>query len=157
MKKLASLILLTGAAACASSEKPTPGAVAGQGRTDTALLLTALPDSALPKGKCGMILWTLESDRPMAVLKYIVGEGGEIGLNGALAKIKLEDASGASAFGVSERQIFAGENGFSASVSFQFGLGFNGGSYVERGLIAIEAANGWRLAAPTAGIVGCRR
>jgi hypothetical protein len=157
MKKLASFIFLTGAAACASSEKPSPVSVAADARVDTALLLTGLPDSALPKGKCGMILWTLESDRPMAVLKYVVGEGGEIGLNGALAKIKLEDASGVSAFGVFERQTFAGESGFSASVSFQFGLGFNGGSYVERGLIAIEAANGWRLAAPTAGIAGCRR
>ncbi len=156
MKRFGLILFLMCAAACATSSQTPPRNVAADAGIDNPLLLTALPDSALPEGKCGMILWTLESDKPMAILRYVVGEGGEIAINGALSKIKLEDASGVSAFGVFERQTFVGETELIAAVTFQFGLGFDGGSYLERGLITVEAANGWRLAAPTAGIAGCR-
>jgi len=155
MKKLLLVGILTAGACATSSKAPQAGLSAKD--PDNPLMLTALAQSALPKGKCGMILWTLEADQPAPVLRYVVGENGEIAVNGSPAILKLEDASGASAFGVFENQTFTSEEGLSAAVTFRFGLGFDGGSYVERGLVTVEAENGWRLAAPAAGIAGCRR
>lgn len=155
MNRLLSLCTLA-VAACATS-KETPQADLAEALNRDTLLLTALPDSALPKGKCGMILWTLESERPSPVLRYVAGEKAEIAINGAPAALTLEDVSGASGFGVFESQTFTNEAGLSAAVTFRFGLGFDGGSYLERGLISVEADNGWRIVAPAAGIAGCRR
>jgi hypothetical protein len=38
----------------------------------------------------------------------------------------------------------------------RFSLGFDGGVYLERGLIVVEALDGWRTVAPSAGLAGCR-
>jgi hypothetical protein len=42
------------------------------------------------------------------------------------------------------------------SVDARFSVGFDGGVYLERGLITVEAADGWRTVIPSAGLAGCR-
>ncbi len=115
----------------------------------------ALADSALPKGDCGMVLWTLEAERPAPIFRLIANKGGEIMLDGRLVKLALGESSGAAGFGVFESQALSAE-GIEATVKVRFGLGFDGGSYLERGLLSIESAAGWRSVIPAAGIAGCR-
>ena len=120
-------------------------------------ILTRLPESELPDGKCGMILWTLEENLPAPVFQYLSGDSGRISLNGKTIKLFRQTANGATAFGVSEQQSFLNEAGdLKVSVDTRIGLGFDGGAYLERGLIALENNDGWRTVTPVAGITGCR-
>jgi hypothetical protein len=115
----------------------------------------ALPDAALPKGGCGMVLWTLDVERPIPVFRAVSQAGAEIVIDGRLRALQLEEAEGGSGFGVHEIQKFSGE-GLTVSVRVRFGLGFDGGAYLERGLVSIEKADGWKTVIPAAGIAGCR-
>ena len=120
-------------------------------------MLTRIGEPALPQGDCGMVLWTLESNKPAAVFKYIVDGDGAIAVNGAPVALQRVAANGAGAFGVLERQSFVDKAGaFVVGVSVELGLEFNGGAYVERGLISVETDDGWRSVTPVAGIAGCR-
>ena len=121
------------------------------------LVFSAISESALPAGACGMVLWTLDDEQPRPIMRYIIGKGAVVGLNGGPATLRIVDARGPSRYGVSERQTFASESGLTLTVEMRFGLGFEGGTYVERGLIAVEDPQGWRTVAPAAGLAGCRR
>lgn len=129
-----------------------------------ALTIGAIAESGLPRGGCGFILWTLEGERPTPAMRYVSGEAGEISLNGRLEELALVDVDGPRAFGVGEVQRFAIDDpedddappvGF-VTTSFRFGLGFEGGAYLEDGLITVETSEGWRSVAPAAGLAGCR-
>lgn len=144
-------------AACASTSKSkdanvNTGAPSSPGSSATA---GALPDAALPKGECGMILWTLDIERPIPVFRAVSQKGAEIVIDGKLLELQLSGAEGGSGFGVYEIQNFSGD-GLTVNVRVKFGLGFEGGSYLERGLVSIEKADGWKTVIPAAGIAGCR-
>lgn len=143
--------------ACASSDAAKKasvnnGAPSSPGASATA---GALPDAALPKGGCGMILWTLDIERPIPVFRAVSQKGADIVIDGKLRSLQLVTADGGSGFGVFETQTFAGE-GLTVSVRVRFGLGFEGGAYLERGLVSIEKSDGWKTVIPAAGIAGCR-
>lgn len=144
------------AAGCASSaaKNSQQGVVAApSGGGD--VMIGALADASLSKGECGMILWTLEETQPAPILKLTSGKSAEMMVNGALVKFAITETSGAAGFGVFEDQTLAAE-GYAATVKVRFGLGFDGGSYLERGLVTIEAPSGWRTVVPAAGVAGCR-
>lgn len=122
---------------------------------DGDIIVGALIDPSLPAGGCGMILWTLEENQPAAILRVTSGKGAEMSVNGANVKFAITETSGAAGFGVFENQTLTAE-GLIASVKVRFGLGFDGGSYLERGLVTIESASGWRTVIPAAGVAGCR-
>ncbi len=154
MKNLLIAASAAGLCACATpGEKPTYVASTND---DGSFALTALSDAALPAGKCGMILWTLDSNSPIRVLRYVSGETAVIAVNGAPVTLSLAETAGGGNFGVFERQVFVGGAGYDASVDVHFGLGFDGGVYLERGLVTVRSATGWEIVAPTAGIAGCR-
>jgi hypothetical protein len=141
---------------CASdaSKKTTQSVVAApSGAGD--VVVGALADASLPKGECGMIVWTLEENQPAPILRVTSGKGAEMVVNGAPVKFTIAETSGAAGFGVFEDQNFTAE-GYSATVKVRFGLGFDGGSYLERGLVTLESASGWRTVVPAAGVAGCR-
>jgi len=146
------LALLIGA--CATNA-PQPRYVS-PGGDDGSFALTSLNEASLPAGKCGMILWTLDANAPTRILRYVSGENAEIAINGAPVTLSLAETSGGSNFGVFERQVFVGGAGYDASVDVNFGLGFDGGAYLERGLITVRSSTGWEIVAPAAGIAGCR-
>lgn len=124
---------------------------------DEGYVLTPIADSRLPEGKCGMILWTLEQDRPAAVFRYVSEGNASLAINGAPVILQRTNAEGSQAFGVAENQSFSDETGlFDIEITAQLGLGFDGGVYLERGLITIENKDGWRTVTPVAGIAGCR-
>lgn len=151
----ASALLLVGA--CASDGNQAKSAANNGAPTSPDLTATAgaLPDAALPKGSCGMILWTLDVQRPAPVFRAVSQKGAEINIDGGVKKLVLSDADGGAGFGVFETQTFAGE-GLTVTVKVRFGLGFEGGSYLERGLVSIEKSDGWKTVIPAAGIAGCR-
>ncbi len=124
---------------------------------DGSFALTGLNEAALPPGKCGMILWTLDANAPTRILRYISGETAQIAINGAPVTLSLAETAGGSNYGVFERQVFVGGTGYDAEVDVNFGLGFDGGAYLERGLITVRSASGWEIVAPAAGIAGCRK
>jgi len=119
-------------------------------------VLRALPESTIPKKECGMILWTLDAQRPVAVFRYLAGGDGEIQLGESHISLGRLEYNGASGFGVFENQTFRNDEGVEVEVSARFGLGFDGGAYLERGLLKVRDASGWSVVAPVAGIAGCR-
>ena len=120
-------------------------------------ILTRIADSSLPAGECGMILWTLEDNRPEPIFRYVAGQSATLAVNGTPVELIRQQAEGARAFGIAEAQAFTDETqALQVTVASQIGLGFDGGAYLERGLITIENKQGWRTVTPAAGIAGCR-
>lgn len=157
IRAAAAAIAALAAASCASSDKPDAAAsgIVAPDAGAPEIAIGALSDSTLPEGECGMVLWTLEAEQPTPIFRFVAGEGGSARLNGKEVKFLRTAASGAAGFGVSEEQSFDAE-GVKASVKVRFGLGFDGGVYLERGLFTVETADGWRSVIPAAGIAGCR-
>ncbi|MEX6634222.1 polysaccharide deacetylase family protein [Hyphococcus lacteus] len=116
----------------------------------------ALADASLPAKECGMVLWTLEGNRPAAVFRYVTGKDAMMNLGGADVTLKRIDYNGASGYGIYERQKFQNTDGIVVEVSAKFGLGFSGGSYLEQGVVKVTDNSGWSMVSPTAGIAGCR-
>ncbi len=146
-------------AACTTTgEKPPPAsASAASSLPEAGFILNQLPDSSLPRGKCGMILWTLTDGAPAAVFRFVAGEEADVALKGQPTKLRALEVSGRSEFGVSERQVFQTPEAVRVTTEVRFGLGFDGGVYLERALISIEDEAGWKSVSPAAGIAGCRR
>lgn len=136
-----------------SSVSPEPVATAP---SDGSFSLTEIDDAALPEGKCGMILWTLDANSPKAVMRYVSGESAQIEIDGNVVDLVLAESRGGGEFGIFEQQTFSSASGYLADVRLNFGLGFDGGIYVERGFIKVSSATGWEVVAPAAGIAGCR-
>lgn len=137
------------------------GAPASPPSTETApaeegAILGGLADASLPAGACGMVLWTLDAQRPVPVFRFVAGKEGELVVNGAAVSVKRVRADGASSYGVYEEQSFLADDGLRVEVGVRFSLGFDGGSYLERGLIRVESSDGWSTVAPSAGLAGCR-
>jgi hypothetical protein len=141
-------------ASCASSPSASPSAPTAVG--ESGAVLSAVPAAHLPKGECGMILWTLHENRPAPIFRYVSGKKAEVVVNGARLELLREASEGNSAYGVFERQTFRAPSGLALSITLVFGAGFDGGAYVERALVAIHSPDGWRTVTPTAGLVGCR-
>ncbi len=156
MKPTRLLIMGILSASCATKDADQAETSAEVSGADPAYVLEALDAAALPRGECGMILWTLDDDRPSPIFRYVAGKSGEIKFNGATIALTRSETSGASGFGVFERQVFRGEDGIAVRVDMRFSLGFDGGSYLERAIVAVESPGGWRSVSPAAGIAGCR-
>lgn len=149
------------AAGCASSERepskaaapaaPARAAPGGEGAS-----VSGLAESAIPKSGCGMVLWTLDEERPTPIFRYIVGKSAEMVLNGKQVKLALTEATGSGGFGVFESQRFTADGGMTVDVQSRFSLGFDGGAYLERGVISVMTADGWKTVVPAAGLAGCR-
>ena len=147
--------------ACASiNTGAAPGeadAVVDLGKDDAAVQgLRPIETAALPDKSCGMILWMLEENRPAAVFRFVSSKQGEINIAGKPVTLTRTSYEGAAGYGVYERQTFESANGVTVEVSARFGLNFDGGAYLEHGLIKVRDANGWSMVAPTAGIAGCK-
>ena len=147
-------VIFTACATDNPAKKATVAQITPTG-ADENFIVTAIEDSALPKGSCGMVLWTLDAEQPTPVFRAIIEKGAEISIDGAPVKMALTKVDGSANYGVFELQTFEGE-GLSAHIKVRFGQGFDGGSYVEHGIMTIEREDGWRTVVPAAGIAGCR-
>lgn len=151
------LLVVAAAALCGcASVSPAKKAKAAPQPADGAIVLGPLTASNVPAGQCGMILWSLDENRPTPVFRYISGKTAEVVIGGALVELTSAETDGASAFGVFEHQTFSSASGLSVAVDVRFSLGFDGGVYLERGLIVVDSPDGWRTVAPSAGLAGCR-
>jgi len=157
------MVVSVGAALLLGACASTPGAPAPDSTSSAearppseGLRFGPIEDNALPKGACGMVLWTLEDQTPQPIFRFVAGEAGEAVLNREPRVFTLARTDGASRYGVSERQTFVSEDGLELAVAISFGLGFDGGHYLERGLLTVEDDAGWRTVAPVAGLAGCR-
>ncbi|MEL6790309.1 MAG: hypothetical protein AAFO78_07015 [Pseudomonadota bacterium] len=121
-----------------------------------AVFLTDIGVARLPDRKCGMILWTLDANQPVPVLRYVSGSGGLVSFNRVPFELVRVDAIGNGNFGVFERQRFAAGTNISVTVEVEFGQGFDGGVYLKRGLITVEQPEKPTLVTPVAGLAGCR-
>lgn len=139
-----------------TSAPPTASSASGIDLEANGATLGSLPEAAIPTEACGMILWTLNAQRPTPVFRFISGERGEINLGGRLMSLELVNVGGASGFGVFEDQTFRSEEGLELEISARFGVGFEGGAYLESGLLKISDPSGWSVVTPAAGIAGCR-
>ena len=156
---IAMLAALSLTGACASTttaggDSSTPldlasATVASQG-------LRPIGDARIPSNQCGMVLWTLEGARPAAVFQFVAGKEAQVNIAGRPVRLALKEFSGASGFGVFERQRFESEDGVVVDVTARFGLEFKDGAYLEQGLIKVSDSAGWSMVSPAAGIAGCR-
>lgn len=149
-------VAATGLAACASSARPGAPMSAALQTDGSGVVLGTLPSAALPSKQCGMVVWTLEGDKVSPVLRYVAGGAAQIVANAKTVELARTDASGASAFGVSERQSFTSGDGLTVEVALRFGSTFDGGSWLQNGVITVSTADGWKTVAPAAGVAGCR-
>ncbi len=160
MKRLMMAALaLAGAAGCAATPGGAPSAAApaaGPATLADGLALGPLPQAAIPAESCGLLLWTVSSQRPIPVFRFLSGKSAEIQLGGRIVSLTLVDAAGESAYGVFEQQVFQGPDGLAVEVTGAFGVGFNGGVYLEDGVIRLRDAEGWSAVTPAAGVAGCR-
>ncbi|MEE2691793.1 MAG: hypothetical protein VX640_09670 [Pseudomonadota bacterium] len=152
------LVSVAAAAGCATNPAQRQQAVSNAAplSPEAAVTLNALADASLPSSSCGMILWTLDQNRPAPIFRYVAGKSAEIVIGGKPLELARTEGTGAAGFGVFERQTFAGPDGLTVKVESRFSLGFDGGSYLERGLVSVESPDGWRAVSPAAGIAGCR-
>ena len=118
--------------------------------------LGALTETQLPDRSCGMILWTLDANRPSPVFRFVSGKDAEIVINDVTINFARVSGAGDSGFGIYQYQEFESETGLRLEVSSEFGAEFDGGSYLEQGLVKVHAPEGWSIVAPAAGIAGCR-
>lgn len=161
------LISLGGIAACSTTgqkaqqaepletiraELPTDSANNG----DDAVFLTNLGVSNLPNGKCGMVLWTIDESRPIPVLRYVAGETGVVRFNQQPYELIRLTLDGQGAYGVFQEQSFAAGQDIRISVSIEFGQAFDGGTFLDRGIIRVERPDTATLVTPIAGLAGCR-
>jgi hypothetical protein len=157
LRTILMLLAVPALAGCASfgagktAARPSSEAAAEEGA-----ILGGLADASLPAGACGMVLWTLDAQRPVPVFRFVAGRTAELVVNGAAVSLQRVEADGASSYGVFEDQTFLADNGLRVDVGVRFSLGFDGGSYLERGLIKVESVDGWRTVVPSAGLAGCR-
>ena len=149
-------VLLLAGCAAKPVTAPAVATAAAPPSAEAAVALGPLADASLPAGSCGMILWTLDESRPAPVFRYIAGNKAEIAIDGRPIELTRIEGSGATGFGVFERQTFSGPEGLTVKVESRFSLGFDGGSYLERGLVSVASPDGWKAVSPAAGIAGCR-
>ncbi|WOI54378.1 hypothetical protein [Parvularcula sp. LCG005] len=161
-------ILLAGCgalAACASStptsgSSPAASAGAAQVARTEAPDLGALPTYGIPRGRCGMILYTLSGSKSLPVFRSTDEGRGLVEINGALTELSLVGRGGETRMAVPSSQYFRGQQADGTEVTVaavtSWGTSFPSGSYVEAGTLTITAADGWSRVLPVAGIAGCR-
>ncbi len=118
--------------------------------------LTAIADPNLPRGDCGMVLWTLDVNRPIPVLRYVTGRNGDFNIDNVPHELVRLSVGGDSAFGIFPVQTFAAGTDIRVEVELQFGQGFDGGTYLERGVVTVNKPDAPSLVLPVAGLAGCR-
>ncbi|MGE0409362.1 MAG: hypothetical protein AB7P23_08885 [Amphiplicatus sp.] len=155
MRNLAALALAL-LCGCASTPKTARTAAAAEAGAEEGIVLGALPEAGVPRGACGMVLWTLDENRPTPIFRYVAGKSADLVIDGAPVTMTRLRTNGAAAFGVFESQRFAAPSGIEAEVDVRFSLGFDGGIYLERGLVVVQSPDGWRTVTPSAGLAGCR-
>ena len=159
---LTGALMLTGAAGCAATQGASSGGAdaapvqVGPASLEEGQTLGALPEASIPADACGMILWTVSSQRPIPVFRFISGKTAEIQLSGQVVPLSLANVAGDSGFGVFEDQVFQSADGLVVEVNANFSTGFAGGAYLESGVIRMRDAAGWSAVTPAAGIAGCR-
>ncbi len=165
-----SLLATLGAvlSACATSSGPATitgdsgqdGAPARYQVKEDAPKITALKNRNLASGQCGMLLWTLSAGSPILVFRNVEGQAAEMIVDGKVTRLELVEAKGERRYGVSAKQVFSIDAGtpgeMRVMIDASFGIPFEGGTYVEEGVITLRNFFGWERMTPVAGLVGCR-
>lgn len=140
----------------AASEADPETAEAPPPPADGGVVLGRLPNPTLPAGACGMIVWMMDSNAPVPVLRFVAGGGAQVSVGGKTVELARIETNGPSNFGIYEKQKFTSGAGLIVEVAAEFGTPFEGGTWLQNGIVAIESADGWRSVAPVAGVAGCR-
>ena len=159
--------------ACASTEETGDGPTARAQATETgqsartagrssreAPMPGALTTDNLEPGTCGMLLWALEGTKPQLVFRHTDNGAAQMMIGGEPVRLELIDSGGEQRYGIAARQVFVlAQNAAEATevrVNAVFGIPFDGGTYVEKGLITLRNSDGWERVTPVAGLAGCR-
>lgn len=167
LKSAFALCLACALVACASTQDGSTGAGTDEASPEAryqvkqdAPQITELKNRNLAPGQCGMLLWTASGGSPILVFRNLDGQSAEMIIDGETTRMDLVEASGAKRYGVSTNQLFTIEPGTPGetrvSVEASFGIPFEGGNYVEEGIITLRNFFGWERVTPVAGLVGCR-
>jgi len=160
------LPLLFAASACASSpDRATQSAASVPAAAkyqvkDDAPKIAELKNKNLDPGQCGMLLWTLDKGEPVMVFRNVEGRRAEMIIDDAPARLELVEETGERRYGIAADQTYTLEAGTPGEtrvkVSASFGTPFEGGVYVEQGVITLRNFFGWERVTPVAGLAGCR-
>ena len=157
---LAALAVIT---ACAT---PPDRGQAGRAGGPVNLSVTEAPDPAplegydIPRGRCGMILWTKAGSRIAPIFRSLDVTEATMQVEGKPVGLVLDSQSGDLALGMRSEQVFKGFDGdgqpLSVEARLDWGDGFPGGLYVRGGTLTVNGADGWSRILPVAGIAGCK-
>lgn len=164
---LLAFVANVGCAAAKPRDKVAPGATGATSQAapsaepappaDGGVVLGKLANPVLPAGSCGMLVWMLDGGAPIPVFRYVAGAGAQISVAGKNLELVRIESLGTVNFGISERQKFTSGAGLTLEINAEFGSPFEGGVWLQNGVVAIESADGWRSVAPIAGVAGCRQ
>lgn len=154
------------AAACASGpdggtrDSASAPAPAKYQVKDDAPKIAELRNKNLEPGQCGMLLWTLNKGEPVMVFRNVDGRRAEMVIDGTPARLDLVEEKGERRYGISTEQTYTMEaetpGETRVKVTASFGTPFEGGVYVEQGVITLRNFFGWERVTPVAGLAGCR-
>lgn len=158
------LISISGLAACATAPDEEAGPAAQPAAKyqvkDDAPRIAELKKRNLEPGQCGMLLWTLSAGEPALVFRNVEGKAAEMIIDGKTARLVLASATGEQRYGISAKQEYTLDEGTPGEtrvkIAATFGIPFEGGVYVEEGVITLRNFFGWERVTPVAGLAGCR-
>lgn len=167
LRILAALVLLAGCATTGGQDAEQQGQVGPGGPL---LADSEAPDPGvltsadIPKGRCGMILWTRSGASTVPIFRSVDDGQASMVIDGAPVTLTLTGRGGESRLGIPAVQRFAGtlpatnEDGGPVEVTVRavWGLPFPAGAYVQDAALTVQGADGWSRVVPTAGIAGCK-
>jgi hypothetical protein len=122
--------------------------------------LGALRTYGVPRGRCGMILYTLAGATPVPIFRSTDDGTAIMEIERQVTPLALVGRGGTTRMAIPSMQYFQGHlaSGEAITVAAQteWGQPFQGGSYVRSGTMTVTAANGWSRVVPVAGIAGCK-
>lgn len=158
------LLVIVGACAASpqtATQNAAPAAAAARYQVkNDAPKIAELKTRNLEPGECGMLLWTLANGEPVMVFRNVEGRQAEMIIDGAPARLDLVEEKGERRYGIAAEQAYTLEAGTPGEtrvkVTASFGTPFEGGVYVEQGVITLRNFFGWERVTPVAGLAGCR-
>ncbi|MEO1657666.1 MAG: hypothetical protein AAFR65_08085 [Pseudomonadota bacterium] len=119
-----------------------------------------LANSAIPRGQCGMILWSQMGSQTVPIFRSVGITQASMTLENEPVNLVLAQQSGMLRLGMGDSQDFitgaSNSGAVGAKLRFDWGQPFPGGSYVQRGTLTVSGADGWERVMPVAGIAGCK-
>lgn len=120
------------------------------------LWFEALEPQHLDEGRCGLFLWTRQSEPVFVMVAYDVPDSAYVRANGRERTLRRTAFEGDRIHGQFERQTFSdGRLTLSVEIQFDVTRPIQDGAIVEEGVMRAVDEAGWQTIIPVGGMVAC--